>query len=267
MIDWLYQIPTFWLCVLIVGFFLLIAIAGLWLTRSWSKRISQAENDFANYYIAAIAVVYAVLIGLIAAASWDNFTEVEDIVSAEAASVASLYRNAEVYPPPVRDQIQGMLREYAQHVVKEEWPAQRRGVVPTTHTLLAGRIYQEWAAYEPTTATQQIAHAETLRLIHSFLSNRRQRLDAVESNLPGVMWAVLVIGALLTLVTTFFFWTESASFHVFLSVALALTIGLVIFLIFTLDRPLVGSVSVEPTNFEELETLMGSMGLEGSEAR
>lgn len=265
MIDWLYRLPTFWLCVLIVGFFLVIAVVGLRLTRSWSKRISRAENDFANYYIAAIAVVYAVLVGLIAAASWDNFTEVENIVSAEAASVADLYRTAEAYPPPIRDRLQGMLREYVQHVVNEEWPTQRRGVVPTTHTILAKRIYQGWTNFEPATPTQQIAHAEMLRQLDEFLSNRRQRLDAVESNLPGVMWAVLVLGAVVTLVTTFFFWTESWSFHVFLNVALAVTLGLVIFLIFALDRPLVGSVSVEPTKFEELEQVMGPMGLKGAQ--
>jgi uncharacterized membrane protein len=261
MFDWLYRLPTFWLCVLIVGFFLVIAVVGLWLTRSWSKQISRAENDFANYYIAAIAVVYAVLIGLVAAASWDNYTEVEDIVSAEAASVSDLYRNAEAYPPPVRDRIRSMLRQYVQHVVNEEWPAQRRGEVPTTHSALAQRIYQGWAAFEPATPTQQIAHADSLRQLDEFLANRRQRLDAVESNLPGVMWSVLVLGAVLTLVTTFFFWTESGSFHIFLNVALAVTLGLVIFLILALERPLVGSVSVEPASFEELEPLMGPMGL------
>jgi hypothetical protein len=254
---WLYQIPTFWLGFLIVGFFVLIAVVGLWLTRPLAKRISRSENDFANYYIAVVAVVYAVLIGLIAAASWDNYTEVEALVSAEAASVSDLYRDVESYPPALRDQLRGMLREYVHHVITEEWPTQRRGVVPRTHTAMVRRISQGWAAFEPATPGQQIAHAECMHQLDELLSNRRQRLDSVDSNLPGLMWIVVLFGAVIAIAMTFLFWTESWAFHVFLTVAFAFTLGLVIFLIVALDRPLVGSVSVPSTSFQELEDVMG----------
>jgi len=254
---WLYQIPTFWLGFLIVGFFVLIAVAGLWLTRPLAKRISRSENDFANYYIAVVAVVYAVLVGLIAAASWANYTAVQALVSAEAASVSDLYRDVEGYPPAMRDQLRAMLREYVHHVITEEWPAQRRGVIPRTHTAMVQRVVKGWASFEPVTPGQQIAHAECLRQLDEFLSNRRQRLDAVDSNLPNLMWIVVLFGAVIAIAMTFLFWTESWAFHVFLTTAFAVTLGLVIFLIVELDRPLVGSVSVPPTSFQELEEMMG----------
>jgi len=254
---WLYQIPTFWLGFLIVGFFVLIAVVGLWLTRSMAKRISRSENDFANYYIAVVAVVYAVLVGLIAAASWANYTGVQALVSAEASSVSDLYRDVEGYPPAIRDPLRAMLREYVHHVITEEWPAQRRGVIPKTHIAMVRRLSAAWAAFEPTTPGQQIAHAECLRQLDELLSNRRQRLDAVDSNLPDLMWAAVLFGALITLVMTFFFWTENQAFHVFLNIAFAVILGLVIFLIIALDRPLVGSVSVPPTSFQEILETMG----------
>ncbi len=254
---WFYQIPTFWLGFLIVGFFVLIAVAGLWLTRPLAKRISRSENDFANYYIAVVAVVYAVLIGLIAAASWDNYTDVQALVSAEAASVSDLYRDVEAYPPALRDELRGMLREYVHHVITEEWPTQRRGGGPRTHTAMVWRISKGWAAFEPATPGQQIAHAECLHQLDELLSNRRQRLDSVDSNLPVLMWLVVLFGAVIAIGMTFLFWTESWAFHVFLTVAFAVTLGLVIFLIVALDRPLVGSVSVPPTSFQELEDVMG----------
>ncbi|MEA2601862.1 MAG: hypothetical protein QOF89_2854 [Acidobacteriota bacterium] len=254
---WLYQIPTFWLGFLIIGFFVLIAVAGLWLTRPLAKRISRSENDFANYYIAVVAVVYAVLVGLIAAASWANYTAVQALVSAEATSVSDLYRDVEAYPPALRDQLRGMLRQYVHHVITEEWPAQRRGVIPRTHTEMVRRLSAGWTAFEPTTPGQQIAHAECLHQLDELLTNRRQRLDAVDSNLPDLMWAVVLFGAVIAIAMTFLFWTESWAFHVFLTTAFAVTLGLVIFLIVELDRPLVGSVSVPATSFQELEDVMG----------
>ena len=84
-----------------------------------------------------------------------------------------------------------------------------------------------------------------------------ERLDSVDSNLPGLMWIVVLFGAVITIAMTFLFWTESRAFHVFLNMAFAITLGLVIFLIVALDRPLVGSVSVPPTSFQELEDMMG----------
>lgn len=254
---WLYRIPTAWMGVLVVGFFLAVSALGLLLTRPWRKRLENVENDFANYYVATVAVVYAVLIGLIAAASWGNFADVEDVVSREAIAVAGLYRNADAYPPPLQDSQRRLLREYVSHVISEEWPTQRRGVVPKNHNELVNRIGRDLVLFEPATPGRQAVHAESLRLLDTFLTNRRLRLDAVESNLPRLMWLVVVAGGVLTVLMTFFFWTERSRLHLYLNLALAMTIGLVIFLILALDRPLVGDVSVSPAVFQEVLESMG----------
>ncbi|MFL6193895.1 MAG: DUF4239 domain-containing protein [Thermoanaerobaculia bacterium] len=259
-LSWLYQIPTLWMGVLVVGFFLAVSVAGLLITRPWRRKLVHADNDFANYYVATVAVIYAVLIGLIAAASWGDFSAVEDVVSQEANAVSSIYRNAEVYPPEVRAKIRGLLREYVSHVIDEEWKTQRRGVVPKNHNLLVRRIGQELVHFEPRTPGQQAVHLASLRELDEFLANRRLRLEAVRSNLPGLMWAVLLAGGVLTVMMTFFFWSDSSRMHVVLNMALAMTIGLVIFLILALDRPLVGSVSVQPTVFQEVLEMMAEGG-------
>jgi hypothetical protein len=259
-LSWLYQIPTLWMGVLVIGFFLAVSVAGLLVTRPWRRKLVHAENDFANYYVATVAVIYAVLIGLIAAASWDDFSQVEDVVSQEANAVSAMYRNVEVYPPEVKTQVRGLLREYVSHVINEEWKAQRRGVVPKTHSVLVRRIGDALVRFEPRTSGQQAVHLATLRELDDFLANRRLRMEAVDSNLPALMWAVVLAGGVLTVMMTFFFWSDSSRMHVFLNMALAMTIGLLIFLILALDRPLVGSVSVPPTVFQETLEMMEEGG-------
>lgn len=255
---WLYEIPTFWLGVIIVGIFLILSLAGLRLTRPWARRHCNAYNDLANYYIAAVGVFYALLVGLIAVATWEDYTDVESIVSSEAVTIADLYRDMEGYPPELRTDLRERLRLYVHHVIDEEWPAQQRGVEPKTHIRGVTELSQRLATFEPQTPGQQILHAECLSQFNSFLTARRQRLEAVDSGLPGVMWAVMLIGAAITIGMTYFLWTDNLKVHSLLTASFAAIVGLVIFLILVLDQPLVGRVSVDPGNFQEvLTTVMG----------
>jgi hypothetical protein len=66
---------------------------------------------------------------------------------------------------------------------------------------------------------------------------RRLRLDAVHTGLPAVMWVIIVLGALISLSASFFFKVEDVRLHGIQVLLLAVFIGLVIFMIFALDRP------------------------------
>ena len=75
---------------------------------------------------------------------------------------------------------------------------------------------------------------------------RRLRLDAVATGLPGVMWIVIVLGALISLTGTFFFKVEDVRLHTILVTLLATFIGLVIFMTLALDRPFRGRSGSAP---------------------
>jgi hypothetical protein len=255
---WLYELPTAWLGVVVVGAFLAFSLGGLWLTRPWARKRCNASNELANYYIAVVAVFYAVLVGLIAVATWESYTDVEADVANEAVAVSELYRDAEGYPPALRAVLRETLRRYVHHVVEEEWPVQRRGIEPSAHIPFVMEVARHIASFEPATAGQQIIHAECLRQFNELLTYRRLRLQAVDSGLPGLMWLVMLMGAAIAIGMTFFLWHENLLVHSLLTAALAGIVGLVIFLILSLDRPLWGSVSVDPGDFQEvLTTVMG----------
>lgn len=255
---WLYEIPAFWLGVLIVAVFLAVSLGGLWLTRPWARKHCNQYNDLANYYIAAVGVFYALLVGLIAVATWEDYSDVESTVSNEAVTLADLYRDAGGYPPEMRVPLQQALRRYVHHVIEEEWPDQRRGVEPQTHVAIVAELSRRMAAFEPATPGQQVLHAEFLRRFNEFLTFRRLRLQAVDSGLPEVMWTVMLLGAAITIGMTFFLWTDNLRVHSLLTASFAAIIGLVIFLIFALDEPLIGRVSVDPGSFQDvLTSVMG----------
>lgn len=256
LVLWLYEIPTFWLGVLFVGVFLTFSLSGLWLTRPLMRRHGDSHNDLANYYIAAVGVFYALLIGLISVATWENYADIEANVSSEAVTLSDLYRDIEGYPPAMKDHLRQRLREYIQHVIREEWPIQRQGAEPKGRNPIVADIAKGLTTFEPATPGQQIVHAEVFRQFNEFLTYRRLRLQAVGSGLPGLMWLVVLIGAVVTISMTFFLWTDNLRIHSLLTASLALIIGLMVFLIFSLDKPLIGRVSVDPGSFEEVLTVV-----------
>jgi hypothetical protein len=63
-------------------------------------------------------------------------------------------------------------------------------------------------------------------------------MDAAGTALPSILWVVVVVGAVISLSSSFFFKVEDARLHQIMVLLLATFIGLVIFMIFALDRRL-----------------------------
>lgn len=254
---WLYQIPTLWLGILVVGLFVGVSVAGLALTRPLARRLCREQNDFVNYFFATVAVFYAVLVGLIAVAVWGNYTGIDGIVSNEAVNASDVYRDIESYPPAVRDSVRGDLRAYVLIVIHREWPTQRRAKLPWEggpHLQRAARVL---TTFEPATTGQQVVHIQALRDLDDLFSNRRLRLEAIDSHLPGLMWLVVLVGAAVLIFTSYFFCGEKNVLQLLLTVGLSLLIGLEVFLILALDRPLVGRIGVDASSFEKALPAMG----------
>src|SRR4029079_11580740 len=104
--------------------------------------------------------------------------------------------------------------------------------------------------FEPVSEGQKLLHGETLRAYNLLIQARRQRLDAVGTGLPKVMWAVIVFGAFISLSSSFFFKVEDARLHILEVLLLAVFIGLVIFMILSLDRPSRGDLGIGADPFQ-----------------
>lgn len=71
---------------------------------------------------------------------------------------------------------------------------------------------------------------------------RRLRLDAAGTRLPNVLWFVIFAGAVISL--------SASLLHGIMVVLHALFIGLVVFMIFALDRPFRGDRGLRPEPYQ-----------------
>jgi hypothetical protein len=249
---WFFHLPVWLFGLIVVSGFVLLSVGGLLLFQRQTAgrlRLVEEMNNDVIFFASAIGVFYSLTVGLIAVGVWTNYTQVSDIVSLEAASIGALYRNFSGYPEPLRAELQGQLRAYTVFLIDTAWPAQYEGRSVDGGTRLLNDLQSQLFAFEPATSGQQVLHAATLRQYDELVLTRRRRLDAVGGALPGVMWAVVLIGAFLALTVTYLLKIQQ-TVHVVLTGFLAMFIGLVVFVIAGLDNPFSGPLAIGSESFQ-----------------
>jgi hypothetical protein len=213
-------------------------------------KLGPDESVFTSAMMQAIMVFYGLAVALIAVSVWQTYTDAAATTSREATAIGVLYRDMGGYHEPLRSELRQELREYLEYVIKEAWPQQHRGQVPRGGVEKVNNVEARLLAFEPATEGQKLLHGETLRAYNQMIEARRLRLDAVLTGLPGALWFVIVFGALVSLSSTFFFHVEDARIQKIQVVLLAIFIGMIIFIIFALDRPFRGDLGLQPEPYE-----------------
>jgi hypothetical protein len=246
---WIYDIPTWLFGLLTVATTTGASLAGLLLTyRLIHKRLpawnTLVDNEVVGAFLSQILTLYGITLGLIAVATWESATQVSDYASNEAAVITALYRDLNGYPSPIKDDLRGRLRDYTRAIVEVEWPAQKQNRIIDDATRMLSMFQDRMMAFEPQTKGQEIVHAEAFNALNRMIEARRRRVEAVGTSIPGVLWAVVFLGGAIAVFCSYFFQIHDLKVHALMTAGLGATIGLLVFLIASMDHPYLGEVSV-----------------------
>jgi Protein of unknown function (DUF4239) len=253
MLEFLFDIPLVITGPAIIGVLCLFALGGQRLVRRRvlpRLKINAEDAVFSATMVQGVMVFYGLAVALISVNVFTTYSDVSKTISGEASSLNAVYRDVSSYPEPIRLELQKELRDYTDQVIHGAWPLQRQGKVPTAGIAHMSRFQAVLDKFEPATEGQKLLHGETLRAYNLLIHARRLRLDAVSIGLPAVMWAVIVVGAVICLVTAFFFKVEDGHFQEIQVTLLAAFIGLIIFMILSLDRPFRGDLGLKPDSYQ-----------------
>jgi Protein of unknown function (DUF4239) len=252
LIAWFDRLPP-WLqvsliCVAFVG----ITWLGIVVLHPLLRRLlhgDEPSNETIIFSGANFGLFYAVLLGLLTIETFQTTKDVRGTIDREASNLSTLYSAADGYPNPLRAQLKGELRDYARYVIDKDWPAHRRDVVLEGGEHRLEAIRQTVLSFEPTTKTEEVLQDEMQRYLDAMGVAREQRLSAASAAIPGLLWYLVLIGALLTVVFIWMLHMNLVS-QFLLGGITALFLGIMIFLIYSLDHPLQGAISISPDSFE-----------------
>jgi len=239
--------PAFILGPAIIVSLAAVSLVSLLLVRRFvlpRLRLKESDSEFVGAMVQSVMVFYGLALALIAVNVWQTYNDVSKTVSTEATAFATLYRDVGGYPEPIRSQVRAEIGGYVDQIIHGAWPIMRKGQVPTEGVQWMDRVQAHLFAFEPATEGQKILHAETLAAFNRANLARRLRVDAVGTGLPGVMWAVILIGAVISISASFFFRVDDGRVHALLVGLLAALMGLVIFMTVVLDHPFRGDLGL-----------------------
>jgi hypothetical protein len=236
------------------GFFVGVTWLGIIFVRPflriWFRR-EENTNDLVTYAASGFSLFYGLLLGLLSVAAYQSTKDVGDYANREAMTIASIYRSSDAYPEPLRSEVQWLLRDYTLYVVNKDWPAHRKSEVPRGGENRLEVLRAKLLSFNPETKSQDVFHSETLRSFNNLVSFRQQRLAGVSTSIPGVLWYVVFIGAAFNII---FLWMLQIRFVplLMLSGMVSFFLGVMIYLIFSLDHPLQGAVNVAPDAYQNI---------------
>ena len=113
---------------LLVAVATVLAVVGLVLVqRLVSTERRKEHNDVAGFIYAVLGVAYAVLLGLMVVAVWQDWQAAHDSATQEANELDAVFWLAHGLPKPEGRHIQELARDYARVEVRQEWPLMQHG--------------------------------------------------------------------------------------------------------------------------------------------
>jgi len=253
MMDWVFRLPIVPLFLLVVGGIVLSTLVGMMLVAPLRARITARfakSSEQAAYFGSQIWLTYSLILSLVAIGSWTEYQAATDKVSREVSTLEVLQRRAEIYPEPMRTEMDTVIRAYARAVADGEWLEQKGGRHPSAAKKLFAQLNRLLGDFEPQNLPDQMVHAETLRELTVASEARRARIHASANALPLVVWMVVLVGAALALVgATFFVSMDDRVLHMTLVAIMAAFVGLVVFVTVALDHPFQGDVTPSEAGF------------------
>ena len=262
---WLLTIPQWLSALLVVGFFVLFAVGTILIVRRLIHHsVLKLHNDITGFAFSTVGVIYGVLLAFVVIDVWAKYSSAAETADRESAEAYSLYLDLNLYPNRAEaDKVAAALRVFTLSIVHDEFPAIKAmkwdsKYQPHLATHKASR--ELWAAMGqivPRNLHEQSLYNEILKDANNLFQQRVKRRLMARSDLPGVVWAAVVLGGLLTVGFIAVFGHENTRTHIFVGALLALITGMVVYVIVSLNFPFVGDVSIGPDGYEYLIDLAG----------
>jgi Protein of unknown function (DUF4239) len=225
--------------------------------RWWTREHRRTHNDLIGWQLSILGTTYAVIMGFMLYAVWNNFGLAELNADTEANALVNVYRLADGLPTTQRDQLRQAARAYAAVVLDHDWPEMAQGYEGRLASHDADtRMWGILMSVKAASPTEITAEDHALYELSAVAEHRRIRQLQSVSRLPGVLWFVLIIGGALTIMSSCMFGSESSWLHSLQVFAFSFLVALALVAIGDIDRPYQGSVHVANTPFQRAQMNM-----------
>ena len=248
----LYTLPAWFVLFGAVAIAVALACAGHVAVRRAYPRIDfRAHNDVGGIVLGVAGGLFAVMLAFIVAIVWQEFDAASQRVAVEVGAATDLWHTSRGLPAPLGPAVRQNLVNYAGAMVSDEWPAMRRGGRSERAENVLTRTFEVVAQFRPADAGASNAQSASLQYLGALHDARHHRLDDNNSGVSAFEWTILLIGALVIIGICYLVGLNSFRAQLIMTGAVAAMIASTFVLIFELDYPFRGDLSIAPAGWQE----------------
>lgn len=230
-----------------------LAVLGVAVARRLVRRhVAEGHNDVLVPIFLTAGTIYAVFLAFLVVAVWETYDAAHANVAEEASTLATLYRASTGMEKSSGDQMRGLVREYTEAVIKDEWSIQAAtgGASPKARAAALG-MYRMFGQ-EPASVRQGDALVDqmALQLVTQVQTDRNRRTLEAGESLSPVMWVATIGGGLLVLTLCFLLYMDRAWPQMVATGVMAALFAMLLAVTFVLSRPFIGPMAIQPDAFE-----------------
>jgi hypothetical protein len=258
---WILNTFAFWeLLLLYVGGGVTLGVGGFLLMRRLVPSLgAHAESRGLSSAFSISSGLFSFVLAFTIGQLYGNFTRANANAKQEATQIAQVLRAAHGMPVALDRSVSRDMLAYATEVRTHEWKLMQHGRTSVVAWQDLDKVYRTLGRARPSAGADPF-FGQTLGRMNDLVVARRNRLDDVNLSLPPLFQALLLLGAVLAISSTFYFKPFGEPIQIVMIGAASTLVGMALLVAVQLDYPYSGDIAVSkaPFNSSTLVLLSGS---------
>jgi hypothetical protein len=253
--DWLHELSTAWLIVVVFGVTLAVtaAIYGVVIALARGER-GRSFTAVSPGMLPPMGLVFGLVVGFLAAQVWSDADRAHQAVNREASSLRAVVLLSAEFPGQREERMQSLVHRHIEQAVTREWPEMADG--DASLSVIPGSLAEmlDTALHlRPDTTGQEVAQREIVTSVENAFDARRQRIIVSESSVNWAKWGAVFALAILTLIAIAFVHSGNRLAAALSMALFGSAVAVSVLMIATHDRPFAGPFRVTPAVLVEVE--------------
>jgi hypothetical protein len=241
--------PLWLLVVIAVAVAIVVAVGSILLANRILSTAGKEHNSAVSPFITVVGLVYGALLGFTVVVSWQQFSSAGAVVADEASRLTTMYGQTVAMPEQEQTQMRQLLRQYATAVTGPEWDKDGSGGTGDSGRNAVTGMYRVIGSQPPHVASSPINGA-FLNQLSALASDRTTRMIDAKPRIPALLFVALIFGGTVLVALTGFLRLGSNIGHAIVSSTIAVLLGLLLCIIFSLDHPFGSDRGITPAPFQ-----------------
>jgi hypothetical protein len=254
------SMPLWVLGPLLVGAFVVVAVLVFFTIARFASSVrSQEFNATIGNFAGVVQALFGLTLALVIVTLFQDFRSAQAGIRSEAIALAELARFSTAFPRDVDAELRGEIVKYIRDVRTDEWKLLRQGRTSNQAWADIGAMYATLEGYEPKSSSQGSFYSQALTRLHDVVTERKNTLAAISEPIPGILLAVLFLGAFVIVVAPMFLVTVSRHFQAVKVAAVSTVVGTALLAALVLSSPFSRAlpISDQPYRTAEFDALAG----------